>query len=90
MTEISGQFKKYFKIKFVITDIDAGAIAADVSPVRLKRFFIKEENSYKIKKQIRDMVVFANQNIIKDPPFSKSHLVSYRNLLIYLDQVLQN
>ncbi|UCF90410.1 MAG: PAS domain-containing protein [Desulfobacterales bacterium] len=65
------------------------SIAADVSAERLKRFFIKEENTYTIKKQIREMIVFANQNLIKDPPFSRLDLVSCRNLLIYMEPVLQ-
>ncbi len=65
------------------------SVAADVSPERLDRFFIKEDNTYRIKKQIRDMVVFADQNIIKDPPFSRLDLVSCRNLLIYMEPVLQ-
>jgi two-component system CheB/CheR fusion protein len=65
------------------------SIAADVSSERLDRFFIKEDNTYRIKKQIRDMVVFAEQNVIKDPPFSRLDLVSCRNLLIYMETVLQ-
>jgi two-component system CheB/CheR fusion protein len=65
------------------------SIAADVSSDRLHRFFIKEDNTYRIKKQIRDMIVFANQNLIKDPPFSRLDLVCCRNLLIYMEPVLQ-
>lgn len=88
-------------IQVFATDIDEDAIeyarlaaypesiAADVSPDRLKRFFIKEGSTYKIKKQIRELVVFAIQNLIKDPPFSKLEIVSCRNLLIYMDQILQ-
>ena len=64
-------------------------IAADVSAKRLNRFFIKDENTYKIKKQVREMVVFADQDIVKDPPFSRLDLVSCRNLLIYMEPVLQ-
>jgi two-component system CheB/CheR fusion protein len=56
---------------------------------RLRQFFIKEEGLFKIKKQVRDMVVFSLQSVIKDPPFSKLDLVSCRNLMIYLDTTLQ-
>src|SRR5690606_38732572 len=64
-------------------------IAADVSPERLQRFFIQEEESYQVGEQIRGMVVFAVQSVIKDPPFSKVDLISCRNLLIYLEPTLQ-
>jgi two-component system, chemotaxis family, CheB/CheR fusion protein len=66
------------------------SIADSVKPERLKRFFLKHEGSYRLKKQIRDMIVFAVHNIIKDPPFSKLDLLSCRNLLIYLDSAAQN
>lgn len=65
------------------------AIGAEVSPERLKRFFIKEDRSYKLKSEVRDMIVFAVQDIVTDPPFSNLHLVSCRNLLIYLDTPMQ-
>ena len=65
------------------------SIGADVSPERLNRFFTKEPGFFKVKKQLRDMVVFSIQNIIKDPPFSRLDLVSCRNLMIYMDSVLQ-
>lgn len=65
-------------------------IAQDVSLERLRRFFIKEEAGYRVKKEIREMVVFAVQNVIKDPPFTKLDLLSCRNLMIYLEPVLQN
>ena len=65
------------------------AIAADVSPERLRRFFIKEENGYRIGKDIREMVTFATQNIIMDPPFTKLDILLCRNLLIYLTPELQ-
>jgi chemotaxis methyl-accepting protein methylase/flagellar motor protein MotB len=64
-------------------------IAADVSPERLKRFFIKEENGYRVGKEIREMVTFATQNIIMDPPFTKLDILICRNLLIYLTPELQ-
>ena len=65
------------------------SIAGDVSAERLKRWFSKEENQYRIKKSIREMVVFAEQSIIKDPPFTKLDLLCCRNLLIYLGPELQ-
>jgi PAS domain S-box-containing protein len=65
------------------------SIAADVSSQRLNRYFINEDNTYRVKKQIREMIVFANQSLIKDPPFSRLDLVSCRNLLIYMGPVLQ-
>ncbi len=64
-------------------------IAADVTPERLNRFFHQEERGYRVRKEIRDMVVFAPQNIIMDPPFTKLDILSCRNLLIYLSQDLQ-
>ena len=68
----------------------AGNITMDVSPEWLRRFFIKEEAGYRIKKEIRELVVFAAQDIIKDPPFTRLDLLSCRNLLIYLEPELQN
>ncbi len=91
-----------FEVQIFGTDLDENAInvarigrypdsiAADVSPERLKRFFTKEETYYRINKNIREMVVFAPQNIIKDPPFTRLDLLSCRNLLIYFGQKLQN
>ncbi|MGZ5050087.1 MAG: chemotaxis protein CheB [Methylobacter sp.] len=64
-------------------------INADVNPERLKRFFIKEDDSYRIKKSIREMLVFAPHNVIKDPPFTKLDIISCRNLLIYFNSELQ-
>lgn len=65
-------------------------IAQDVEPERLRRFFVKEDKGYRIKNDIREMVVFAVQNIIKDPPFTKLDLLSCRNVMIYLEAELQN
>ncbi|MBN1473482.1 MAG: PAS domain-containing protein [Syntrophaceae bacterium] len=64
-------------------------ISADVSPGRLKQFFNKEDGGYRIKKEIRDMVTFATQNVIMDPPFTKLDILVCRNLLIYLTPELQ-
>ncbi len=60
------------------------SIAADVSPARLTRFFTKEDRGYRIVSELRDLVVFAIQDVLADPPFSRLDLVSCRNLLIYL------
>jgi two-component system, chemotaxis family, CheB/CheR fusion protein len=61
----------------------------DLSPKRLHRFFTKIDDQYRIHKSIRDLCVFAPHNLFKDPPFSRLDLISCRNLLIYLDGVLQ-
>ena len=67
----------------------AKSLAQDVSPERLRRFFVEEEGGYRITKPLREMVVFARQNLISDPPFSRMDLISCRNLLIYLEPSLQ-
>jgi two-component system CheB/CheR fusion protein len=89
------------KIQIYATDIDKDAIdlarqgiypsniSADVSPERLQRFFTKEDDHYRIRKDIRDMIIFAPQNILIDPPFTKLDLLSCRNLLIYLNAEAQ-
>ena len=64
-------------------------ISADVSSNRLKKFFIESDDHFRIKAEIREMVVFAPQNVIKDPPFTKLDILCCRNLLIYLDANLQ-
>ena len=64
-------------------------IAGDVSADRLRRFFVEEEHGWRVGPEIREMVVFATQNIIMDPPFTKLDMLSCRNLLIYLTPELQ-
>jgi len=64
-------------------------IAADVSQARLTRFFNKSDDGYRVNTEIREMVVFANHNIIMHPPFTKIDILSCRNLLIYMDTELQ-
>ena len=64
-------------------------IERDVSPERLRRFFISVDGGYRVTKEIRDMVVFARHNALADPPFSRVDLISCRNVLIYLDPILQ-
>ncbi|WP_369833284.1 CheR family methyltransferase [Geobacter sp. DSM 9736] len=65
------------------------SIAAEVSKERLRRFFTKVESGYQVSKTIRDVCVFARQDLAKDPPFSRMDLISCRNVLIYLAPVLQ-
>ena len=65
------------------------SIEADVSPERLSRYFVKEQRTYRIVKAIRDMCVFARQNVTVDPPFSHVDLVTCRNVLIYMSTALQ-
>lgn len=60
------------------------SLLQDVSPERLRRFFVEVDGGYRVSKAIRDMCVFAKQNVVSDPPFSHIDLVSCRNLLIYL------
>jgi two-component system CheB/CheR fusion protein len=64
-------------------------VAADVSPERLGRFFAKSNGGYQIDKQVRDLCIFAVQDVTRDPPFSRMNLISCRNLLIYLGVPLQ-
>jgi len=102
LKELMEEHHYEFKVQIYGTDLDDEAIAIaragvyppniaqDVTPERLRRFFTKEETGYRIKKDIREMVVFAIQNVIKDPPFTKLDLLSCRNLMIYLGPELQN
>jgi len=89
-------------LQIFATDLDIAAIdkarkgifppniVADVTPDRLNRFFIKaDDDNYRVNAQIRKMVLFAPQNVIKDPPFTKLDILSCRNLLIYMDTELQ-
>lgn len=100
LRECMDEVKKYFNVQIFATDIDSSAIEkartgsfsgieADVDQERLSRFFTSEGNLFHIKKEIREMMVFAPQSIIKDPPFTKLDLISCRNLLIYLNTELQ-
>ncbi len=65
------------------------AIEADVNEERLHRFFTREGDHYRVRRELRDMVLFAVHDLLKDPPFSHVDLISCRNLLIYLDRDLQ-
>jgi len=101
--EALDSFKTVMNVTLQIfaTDLDGDAIdrarlgrypdniAADVSPERLRRFFVRDEHGFRVSKEIRECVVFAPQNIVMDPPFTKVDILSCRNLLIYLSSDLQ-
>ncbi|MDP3916089.1 MAG: chemotaxis protein CheB [Bacteroidota bacterium] len=90
-----------FSLQIFATDLDSTAIdkarkgiypaniVTDVSQTRLNRFFIKAGDHYRLNAEIREMVIFAPQNVIKDPPFTKLDFLSCRNLMIYMDAELQ-
>jgi two-component system CheB/CheR fusion protein len=90
-----------FILQVFATDLDRDAIdraragiypaniAGDISSERLRRFFAQDEHGYRVGKEIRETLVFAPQNVIMDPPFTKLDLLVCRNLLIYLDQGMQ-
>jgi two-component system CheB/CheR fusion protein len=65
------------------------AITADVSEERLRRFFVKEHNGYRVRRELREMVLFAAHDLLKDAPFSRMDLISCRNLMIYLNRGAQ-
>src|SRR5690606_38033763 len=65
-------------------------IETDVAGERLKRFFIKESGCYRLRKEVRDLVVFAPHNVLSDPPFSRIDLILCRNVLIYLQRDVQS
>ncbi len=71
-------------LKVARAGLYSGRLMEGVSPGRRERFFVREKGGYRITGQIRDMIVFARHNLLKDPPFSRIDLVSCRNLLIYL------
>ncbi|MFA6598182.1 MAG: chemotaxis protein CheB [Ignavibacteriaceae bacterium] len=100
LRECMDEAKKYFNVQIFATDIDGTAIEKarlgsfsgiepDVSKERLNRFFTSDGIIFHIRKEIREMLIFAPQNIIKDPPFTKLDLLSCRNLLIYFNTELQ-
>ncbi|HJR79018.1 MAG TPA: CheR family methyltransferase [Anaerolineales bacterium] len=65
------------------------AIEADVSPERLERFFTGEGEYYRVKRELRDAVLFSNHNLLRDPPFARQDLIACRNVLIYLQREVQ-
>jgi two-component system CheB/CheR fusion protein len=101
LRECAERTKKHFTFQVFGTDLDSHAIdvaragvypdgiAGDLSRERLARFFTKEDSHYRLKKELRELVIFAPQNVCKDPPFTKLDIVSCRNLLIYLNGAMQ-
>ena len=101
LRECMDELKRNFSVQVFGTDIDhdaidtaragiyPGSISSDMNPDRLKRFFTTEDNAYRVKQDLREMLIFAPQDIIKHPPFTKLDLICCRNLLIYLDTELQ-
>jgi len=88
-------------VQIFASDMDQGALAVaregrylksieeDVSDERLRRFFIAEGIHYRIRKEVRELILFTNHSVLKDPPFIRVDLISCRNLLIYLERELQ-
>lgn len=101
LLEFLGSVEQTFPIQVFATDIAEAAIeraraaiypasiSADVSPERLSRFFVKSGGGYQVHKALRSLCIFARQNLVSDPPFSRLDLISCRNVLIYLGPVLQ-
>lgn len=95
------KIKRLPKVQIFATDLDPHAIEharagfyfsniiSELSPDRLERFFIKKSNGYVVKKEVREMIVFAQHNLIKDAPFTKLDLLCCRNVMIYLTADLQ-
>jgi two-component system CheB/CheR fusion protein len=101
LRECAERMNKRFTFQVFGTDLDSQGIdaaragvypegiAVDVSRERLARFFTRDDSHYRLKKEIRELVIFAPQNVCKDPPFTKLDLISCRNLLIYLNAQMQ-
>lgn len=99
--EVCEKLRMNADIKIFATDVDKDAIAksgvglfsesiaADISPAILTKYFYRRGDQYQIARRIREMIVFAQHNLVKDPPFTRIDFVSCRNLLIYLQPVLQ-
>lgn len=101
LAEAAEQLDKRFDIKVFATDtaerslhlaragVFPGGIESEVSPERLARYFEKDDACFRVKREVREMVVFAPQNLLQDPPFSRLDLCTCRNLLIYLEPEMQ-
>ena len=76
-------------LQFARTGRYNAVIERDVSSERLERFFLKEDVTYRVRSSVREMCVFAHHSVLRDPPFSRMHLISCRNLLIYLSNKVQ-
>jgi len=99
--ECAEKLKRHYDIQVFATDLDGDAIsvaragkypssiAQDVDKERLERFFSRADDSYQVKKNLREKLVFALHDLVMDPPYSRMDIVSVRNLLIYFDAELQ-
>ncbi len=101
LLEESARHEERLPVQVFASDMDAralnlaregqypSAIEADINEERLRRFFTREKEGYRVRQEVRDMVLFPSHDLLKDPPFSRVDLISCRNLLIYLDRELQ-
>jgi two-component system CheB/CheR fusion protein len=101
ISEYLEKHNQHYEVQIFATDLDPDSIekaregvypagiASDVSKKRLDRYFVKDGDFFRVKREIREMLVFAEQNVIKDPPFTRLDLVCCRNLLIYLESEVQ-
>lgn len=99
--EEAARQKVHTPIQIFATDLDERSIAharegrypaaieTDVSSERLERFFTKDGEYYRVKRELRDVVLFTNHNVMRDPPFSHQDLIACRNVLIYLQRTVQ-
>jgi two-component system CheB/CheR fusion protein len=100
--ESAEKFPRARKLQIFATDLNEAnlekgrqafygkTLVQDVSAERLRRFFVEEDGGYRVSKKLRELVVFARQNVISDPPFSHVDLISCRNVMIYLEPSLQS
>ena len=102
LVECAEKLNRHYDIHVFGTDLDANAIAfarngiypetvtLNIGKKRLEQFFIRSDNSYTVKKSIREKLIFAVHDLVSDPPYSRMDIISVRNLLIYFDTDLQN
>ena len=101
LADVTSRMAHVPDIQIFATDLDGEAIrkarngfytaaeTADVSPERLRGYFIREQDGYRVRPELRELVLFARHNLLKDPPFSHLDLISCRNVLIYLNRTAQ-
>ncbi len=99
--EVCEQVKKNISLQIFATDIDADAIeiarkgffraniVADITQEKINKYFTKDDTGFRVRSSIREMIIFAQHNIVKDPPFTKLDFLSCRNVLIYMEPELQ-